>query len=87
PLRADPEGLQMNASLLAKLAGATLSGVVALSLVAGLDALAVQQHAATAIAQGRTTPALMAVATPHRAAHATTVADIGCPVQAGAIHL
>ncbi|MEO7245950.1 MAG: hypothetical protein ABIX12_12505 [Rubrivivax sp.] len=77
----------MNASLLVKLAGSTLSGVVALSLVAGLDALAVQQHAATAIAQGRTTPALMAVATPHRVTHATTLADISCPAQAVAIHL
>jgi hypothetical protein len=77
----------MNATFLAKLAAGTLSGLIALSLVAGLDALAVQQHAATAIAQGRSTPALMAVATPHRAVQMTTVSDITCPAQAAAIHL
>jgi hypothetical protein len=52
----------MTDSLIAKLAAATLAGFVSLSMLAGVDTLAVQEHAATTLAHGGTSPALLAVA-------------------------
>jgi len=49
-------------SLIAKIAAGTLAGLVTLSILAGVDGLAVQQHAGTALAKGKTTPALLAAA-------------------------
>ncbi|MDH4050994.1 MAG: hypothetical protein OEU93_05400 [Rubrivivax sp.] len=49
-------------SLIAKIAAATLAGFVSLAMLAGVDSLAVQEHAATTLAKGKTSPAMLAAA-------------------------
>jgi hypothetical protein len=49
-------------SLIAKFAAATLAAFVSLAMLAGVDTLAVQEHAATTLAKGKTSPALLAAA-------------------------
>lgn len=51
-------------SLIAKITAGSLAGLVSLALLAGIDGLAVQQHAATSLAQGQTSPALLAASAP-----------------------
>jgi hypothetical protein len=66
----------MNSLLLPRLAAAVLSALVVLSGAVGLDGLATHEHAATALAQGRTTPALLAVAA-SSSAHARIATTAG----------
>jgi hypothetical protein len=76
----------MNASLIAKLAARTRSAQNVLSVTDGIDSLATNQHAATALAQGRATPALAAATaarTPVAPVTLRTVAATG-PTQAQA---
>lgn len=48
--------------LIARIAGFGLAGLVVMSIFSGIDGLAEHEHAATALAQGRQTPALLAAA-------------------------
>lgn len=47
-------------SLIAKIAAGTLAGFVSLAVLAGIDQLSTQQHAASVLAKGQTTQALLA---------------------------
>lgn len=47
-------------SLIAKIAAGMLAGLVTFSMLAGIDTLAVNGHAGTALAKGKHTPALLA---------------------------
>lgn len=48
--------------LIARIVGFGLAGLVVMSLFSGIDRLAVHEHAATALAEGRQTPAMVAAA-------------------------